>query len=73
MDALSMNSLRIVLVGATAIAAAVAAVYGMWTVAAVLTVGVVAHGLLWVYLAQQRRREVDELHRGVDDLLRRDL
>ena len=72
MDALSMNSLRIVLVGATALAAVVAALYGMWTVAAVLSVGVVAHGLLWAYLAQQRRRDVDELHRGVNDLLRQD-
>lgn len=72
MDALSMNSLRIVLVGATAIAAVVAAVYGMWTVAGVLSVGVVAHALLWLYLAQQRRREVDALHAGVDDLLRQE-
>lgn len=72
MDALSMNSLRIVLVGATAVAAVIAALYGMWTVAAVLTVGVVAHGLLWVYLAQQRRREVDEIYRGVNDLLRQE-
>lgn len=72
MDALSMNSLRIVLVGATAVAAVVAALYAMWTVAAVLTVGVVAHGLLWFYLGKARRRDVDELHRGVDDLLRRE-
>lgn len=72
MDPLSMNSLRIVLVGATAIAAVVAALYGMWTVAAVLTVGIVAHGLLWWYLARQRRRDVDALHRGVDDLLRQE-
>lgn len=72
MDALSMNSLRIVLVGATALAAVLAALYGLWTVAAVLAVGVVAHGLLWMYLARQRRRDVDELHRGVNDLLRQE-
>lgn len=72
MDALSMNSLRIVLVGATAIAAVVAALYGMWTVAAVLSVGVFAHGLLWAYLYQQRTRELSALHQGVDDLLRQE-
>lgn len=72
MDALSMNSLRIVLVGATALAAAVAAVYGMWTVTAVLTVGIAAHGALWVFLNRQHDREVAALHQGVDDLLRRD-
>lgn len=72
MDALGMNSLRIVLVGATAIAAAVAAVYGMWTVAGVLTVAVVVHGLLWLHLARQRERDVTALHDGVDELLRQE-
>lgn len=64
-----MNTLRIVLVGLTAIAAIVSAVFGMWTVAAWLTVGVVAHGLLWMHLLRQREREHDELHRGVEELL----
>lgn len=67
-----MNSLRILLVGAAAIAAATAAVYGMWAVTGVLTVGIVAHGALWLYLHRQRENELAELHRGVDELLRRD-
>lgn len=69
MDALSMNTLRIVLVGLTAIAALLAAVYAMWSVAAFLTVGVIAHGLMWVHLKRQRERDHDHLHRSVEDLL----
>jgi membrane protein implicated in regulation of membrane protease activity len=70
MDALSMNTLRIVLVGLTAIAAAVAAVMGLWQVALYLTVGIAAHGALWWWLHRQRTEEHDELHRGVEELLR---
>lgn len=54
MDALSMNTLRIVLVGATAIAVLAALAFRMWTVAGVLSVGVVAHGLMWLHLRRDR-------------------
>jgi parvulin-like peptidyl-prolyl isomerase len=70
MDALSINTLRIVLVGLSALATVVAVSFGQWVVAGVLGVGVVAHGAMWVWLAQQRTREHDELHRNVEDLLR---
>lgn len=67
-----MNTLRIVLVGLTAIAAVVSAVFGLWAVAGWLTVGVVAHGALWVHLHRQREREHEDLHRGVEELLASD-
>lgn len=70
MDALSMNTLRIVLVGLTAIAAVVAAALGLWSVAIFLSVGIAAHGTLWWWLHRQRAEEHDELHRGVEELLR---
>ena len=70
MDALSINTLRIVLVGLTALAAVAAMVFGMWNVAAILLVGVVAHGGMWLWLASQRRVEHERLHEGVAALLR---
>jgi len=69
-DALSMNTLRVVLVGMTALAAVVALFFGQYLVTAVLGVGVAAHGGMWVWLARQRQAEMDELHSGVEALLR---
>jgi hypothetical protein len=51
MDA--VNSLRAVLVAGAALAAVVAAVAGMWLTVAILAVGLVGHGLLWVRLHRQ--------------------
>lgn len=70
MDVLSINTLRIVLVGMTALAALAAMAFGMWNVAAVLWVGVAAHGAMWMWLATQRRAEHERLHQGVAALLR---
>ena len=70
MDVLSINTLRIVLVGLSAVAALVAAAFGMWVVAGVLTVGVLAHGGMWLYLANERKAQHEELHQGVESLLR---
>lgn len=68
-----MNTLRVVLVGLTAIAAIVALFFGQYLVTAVLGVGVVAHGGMWVWLARQRRAELDQLHSGVEALLREEV
>lgn len=46
MDAI--NTLRAILAGTAAVAAVLAAVYGLWLTVAVLAVGLAAHGLLWV-------------------------
>lgn len=71
MDApLSMNTLRIVLVGFTALAAVIALALGSFFVAAILTVSVLAHGGMWLWLAAKRREQADALHADVEDLLR---
>ena len=46
----SLNTMRAILVACAVFAAIVAAAFGMWTVAAVLTVAVAAHGAMWVYI-----------------------
>jgi uncharacterized membrane protein YebE (DUF533 family) len=46
MDA--VNTLRAVLAGGALVAALVAAATGMWLTTAILAVGLVAHGYLWV-------------------------
>jgi hypothetical protein len=69
-DALSMNTLRIVLVALTALAAVVAALFQFWVVAGVLAVSVAAHGAMWLHLYRQRQAEAEALHAGIDDLLR---
>ncbi|MDX1619889.1 MAG: hypothetical protein R3320_02785 [Nitriliruptorales bacterium] len=46
----SLNTLRAILVGAAFIAAIILAVQGQWVPVVVLGVGIVAHGLLWLYL-----------------------
>lgn len=46
MDAI--NTMRAILAGTAAVAAVVAAIYGLWLTVAVLAVGLFAHGALWV-------------------------
>lgn len=56
----SLNTARIILVALAAFAAVVAALLGLWVVAGVLMVGVVAHGAMWVYLYVSAQREAAE-------------
>jgi hypothetical protein len=67
MDAL--NTLRAILVAFAAVAAVLLGVRGEWTPALVLTLGIVAHGLLWVHLWRQRRRDAEEAVLGFERLL----
>jgi hypothetical protein len=67
MDAL--NTLRAILVAFAAVAAILLGVRGEWTPALVLTAGIVAHGLLWVYLFRQRRRDGRTAIEGLERLL----
>lgn len=46
----SLNTMRAILVACAVFAAIVAAAFGMWTVAGVLTVAVAAHAGMWVYI-----------------------
>jgi hypothetical protein len=46
----SLNTFRAVLVALAALAAIISAVFGQYLVAAVLGVGVLAHGGMWLYL-----------------------
>lgn len=67
---LSMNTLRVVLVGLTVLAAVVALFLGQVRAAAYLGAAVVVHGALWVWLARQREQRHSDLHAGVEQLLR---
>ena len=67
---LSMNTLRIVLVGLTVLAVLVAVVVGQWQAALYLTAAVAVHGGLWFFLAKQREARHQELHAGLEQLLR---
>jgi Flp pilus assembly protein TadB len=67
MDAL--NTLRAILVAFAIIAAVLLGIRGEWTPALVLTAGVVAHGLLWVYLWRQRVRDRETTIAGFEELL----
>ena len=67
---LSMNTLRVVLVGLTALAVVIAAFLGQWEAVLYLTAAVVVHGGLWLYLAKQREQRHAELHAGVEQYLR---
>lgn len=67
---LSMNTLRVVLVGLTVLAAIVAAFLGQWRAALYLTAAVAVHGGLWVFLAKKRDERHAELHAGVEHYLR---
>ena len=48
-----LNTLRAMLVGLAVVAAIILAVNGQWLATGVLTVAIVAHGLMWVYLWKQ--------------------
>lgn len=52
-----LNGVRVALVISAAVAAVVAAVIGYWAVTLVLALGVGVHGLGWLYLYRQHRRE----------------
>lgn len=67
---LSMNTLRVVLVGLTGLAAVVALFLGQFQAALYLGAAIAVHGGLWVILARQREAQHDELHAGVEQLLR---
>ncbi len=67
MDAL--NTLRAILVAFAAVAAILLGVRGEWTPALVLAAGITAHGLLWVYLFRQRRRDSEQAIAGLEQLL----
>lgn len=67
MDAL--NTLRAILVAFAAVAAILLGVRGEWTPALMLALGIVAHGLLWVHLWRQRRRDSEEAIAGLERLL----
>lgn len=67
---LSMNTLRIVLVGLTVLAVVIAVALGQWEAALYLSAAVAVHGGLWVLLAKRRDQRHAELHAGVEQLLR---
>jgi hypothetical protein len=46
----SLNTMRAILVAGAVVAALIAAAFGVWSAAGVLTVGVVAHGAMWWYI-----------------------
>jgi Flp pilus assembly protein TadB len=65
----ALNTLRAILVAFAVVAAILLGVRGEWTPAIVLSAGIVAHGLLWVYLWRQRRRDSEEAIAGLERLL----
>lgn len=69
-SSLSMNTLRIVLVGLTVLAVVVALFLGQWEAAIYLGAAVAVHGGLWWFLAKQREARHQELHTGVEQYLR---
>ncbi len=71
-SSLSMNTLRIVLVGLTVLAVVVALFLGQWEAATYLGAAVAVHGGLWLFLAKQREARHQELHAGVEQYLRED-
>jgi hypothetical protein len=65
----ALNTLRAILVAFAAVAAILLGVRGEWTPALVLTAGIVAHGMLWVHLFRQRRRDSEQAIAGLERLL----
>jgi hypothetical protein len=57
----SMNTLRIVLVGISVLAAAISFGIGQWTAGVYLSAAVAVHALLWMFLNKQRAGELAEL------------
>lgn len=56
MDYLNLNTARAILVGATVLALLFTLVAGEWIAAVVLSVGVIAHGLMWVWMWRSAQR-----------------
>lgn len=69
-SSLSMNTLRVVLVGLTVLAVVVAAFLGQWEAVLYLSAAVAVHGGLWWFLAKQREARHDALHADVEQYLR---
>lgn len=69
-SSLSMNTLRVVLVGLTVLAVIVAVFLGQWEAALYLSAAVAVHGGLWLFLGKQREARHQELHAGVEQYLR---
>ncbi len=69
-SSLSMNTLRIVLVGVTVLAVAVSAFLGQWQAVLYLSSAVTVHVGLWLFLAKQRQQRHEALHAGVEEYLR---
>lgn len=60
-----LNTLRAVLVGLAVVAAIILAVNGQWLATGVLTVAIVAHGLMWVYLWRRDAEDAPRDHSAV--------
>jgi hypothetical protein len=65
----ALNTLRAVLVAFASVAAILLAFGGQWVPAAVMGAGILAHGLLWVHLLRQRRRDREATIAGFERLL----
>lgn len=46
----SVNTMRAILVAFAVLATIVALVFGLWTVAVVMTIGIAAHSAMWLYV-----------------------
>lgn len=55
-----INALRAILVAGAVVAALICAAFGIWTAAAVLSVGVAGHAVLWRHLHRLDRGSVDQ-------------
>ncbi len=60
-----LNTLRAVLVGLAFVAAVFLAFNGAWLATGVLTVAILAHGALWLYLWRQKQRDEGRAHPSV--------
>lgn len=69
-SSLSMNTLRVVLVGLTVLAALAAFVLGQVEAGLYLTAACLVHFALWWAMARRRQAEHDEMHADVEQLLR---
>lgn len=52
-----LNTLRAILVAMAFFASIYLAFNGQWLATLVLSIGIVAHGLMWVFLLRQQRRQ----------------
>lgn len=67
---LSMNTLRVVLVGLTVVAALASFALGQVAAGFYLTAAVLVHSALWWSMAKRREADHAEMHAGVEALLR---